>query len=81
MSGCYYLLGIRQINRGEKYMDTNIMPSGIYDRPEHRQTLPVMAYVTPQMRVGNVYGAEEALRMGTLFPELNKPFNGKRGEV
>ncbi|MCI5492871.1 MAG: spore coat associated protein CotJA [Lachnospiraceae bacterium] len=37
-----------------------------------------MAYV-PWQHFQNVYDPDKALRCGTIFPELNKPFLGKRG--
>ena len=54
---------------------------GIYARemPEERRRPLAMAYITPQMQIDSVYPAGEALRKGTLFPELDKPFTGKRG--
>lgn len=44
-----------------------------YDRPL------AMAYVRMQHEVKNAYTPDEALCHGTLFPELYKPFLGKRG--
>lgn len=35
-----------------------------------------MAYI-PFQQMGETYDEETALRCGTLFPELNKPFYGK----
>ena len=38
-----------------------------------------IAYV-PWQKLKNIYeNLEEAFRVGTLFPELTKPFSGKRG--
>lgn len=37
-----------------------------------------MAYV-PWQRFDQVYEPDKALKYGTIFPELNKPFLGKRG--
>ncbi len=37
--------------------------------------LPVMAYV-PRQELQAVYEPEQALRCGTLFPEIYKPFKG-----
>ncbi len=37
-----------------------------------------MAYV-PWQRFGQTYDLAKALSVGTVFPELNKPFCGKRG--
>ncbi len=36
-----------------------------------------IAYVRWQ-NLADVYDAEEALKQGTLFPELDKPFYGRR---
>ena len=38
-----------------------------------------MAYVPMQPQISNVYNTGEALKIGTLFPELDKPWLGKRG--
>ena len=35
-----------------------------------------MAYV-PWQNFGEVYEPDKALRIGTVFPELNKPFKGR----
>jgi len=41
--------------------------------------MPVgMAYV-PWQVLNTVYEPDRALQCGTIFPELNKPFLGKRG--
>lgn len=37
-----------------------------------------MAYV-PIQEFDQVYEPMQALRAGTIFPELNKPFTGRRG--
>lgn len=42
-------------------------------------SLPLaMAYV-PWQRWNQTYELDKALACGTIFPELNKPFLGKRG--
>lgn len=42
-------------------------------------SLPLaMAYV-PMQHFSTVYELNEALRYGTIFPELNKPFMGGKG--
>ena len=42
------------------------------------EMLPLaMAYV-PAQRWGTTYSAEETLQHGTLFPELDLPFEGRR---
>ena len=38
-----------------------------------------IARVTFQPNITKVYKADTALRRGTIFPELDKPFLGKRG--
>lgn len=40
--------------------------------------LPVMAYV-PWQNLRNTFELDKALAVGTIFPELDKPFLGKRG--
>ena len=37
-----------------------------------------MAYV-PWQKWQSVYEPEKAINIGTIFPELNKPFTGRRG--
>lgn len=49
-------------------------PSPLPDNP-----VPAMAYV-PFQQWGEVYGELKALDRGTLFPVLDKPFYGRRGE-
>ena len=39
-----------------------------------------MAYV-PWQHFTQVYEPDKALAYGTIFPELNKPFLGKRGAM
>lgn len=39
---------------------------------------PAMAYV-PWQNFTTVYEPDNALEVGTIFPELNKPFGRKRG--
>ncbi|MCL1807891.1 MAG: spore coat associated protein CotJA [Oscillospiraceae bacterium] len=55
------------------------MTSAARPRPEERKPL-AMVFITPQQQIVNTLAPIEALRAGTLFPELNKPFMGKRGE-
>jgi len=38
-----------------------------------------MAYVPMQPPISKMYSAMDALRIGTLFPELDKPWVGHRG--
>ena len=43
-----------------------------------RHMVLAMAYV-PWQRFGQTYDLSKALCVGTIFPELDKPFCGKRG--
>lgn len=48
-------------------------------RMEYNEKKPLaMAYV-PWQYLKDVYEPDQALRYGTIFPELDKPFLGKRG--
>jgi hypothetical protein len=73
--------------QGEYHMEMTPMPGfpypGMYTRPEAVMTRHplAMAFITPQPQITNVFNTDEALRAGTLFPELYKPFTGKKGEV
>ncbi|MGI6011682.1 MAG: spore coat associated protein CotJA [Ruminococcus sp.] len=42
------------------------------------QMIPAMAYV-PMQEFNTTFDSCRALKMGTVFPELCKPFCGKRG--
>lgn len=46
--------------------------------PLPQNTTVAMAYVPFQL-FGDTYDPEQALKNGTLFPELNKPYCGQRG--
>ncbi|MGN0131871.1 MAG: spore coat associated protein CotJA [Lachnospiraceae bacterium] len=48
---------------------------------ENSKVFPLaMAYV-PWQHMENVYeNLEEAFMIGTIFPELNKPFTGRRSD-
>lgn len=50
-----------------------------YRSDEFMERFPVgMAYV-PWQQLTTIYeNLEEAYRIGTIFPELNKPFTGRR---
>ncbi len=41
-------------------------------------SLPIAMTYTPMQQWKTTYSAEEALRIGTVFPELNLPFEGRR---
>ena len=73
----------------EKYLKGVLMSesriqSGSMSAPEGCRRDPLyqlplaMAYV-PWQRWGQTYELDKALQVGTIFPELHKPFLGKRG--
>lgn len=41
-------------------------------------SLPIAMAYTPMQQWKTTYSAEEALSIGTVFPELNLPFEGRR---
>lgn len=41
-------------------------------------SLPIAMTYTPMQQWKTTYSAEEALSIGTVFPELNLPFEGRR---
>ena len=45
--------------------------------PLPEDTVPAMAYV-PFQQYGAVYQPEQALENGPLFPDLDKPFSGRK---
>lgn len=47
--------------------------------PLPENPVPAMAYV-PCQQWGQIFEPERALDAGTLFPVLDKPFYGRRGE-
>lgn len=47
--------------------------SDFFIKPLPKKTVEAMAYV-PFQNAGKLYSPEQAIRMGTLFPELDKPF-------
>lgn len=49
-----------------------------YDRSSSQEFVIAMAYV-PWQYFEHVYEPDRALQVGTIFPELNKPFLGRRG--
>lgn len=49
---------------------------GVHPLPEN--PVEAMAYI-PFQQYETVYSPEKALERGTMFPELDKPFYGKRG--
>ena len=67
------------INKKETFRKVKNMKD--YHFFDNKKDFPVaMAYV-PWQNLENVYeNLEEAFCAGTLFPELNKPFTGRRGK-
>lgn len=65
-------------------MSESRIQSGSMSAPEGCRRDPLyqlplaMAYV-PWQRWGQTYELDKALQVGTIFPELHKPFLGKRG--
>lgn len=63
----------QMINRGQKSCEE------CSENREGLMNLPLaMAYV-PWQKFGCTYEASEGLRAGTIFPDLDKPFYGRRG--
>ena len=58
------------------------MACGLYDTPTPlpKDPVPGMAYVPYQQWSSQLLSPERALDAGTLFPILDKPFYGRRGE-
>lgn len=48
--------------------------SEFFVQPLPEKTVVAMAYV-PYQNARKLYSPEHGIQMGTLFPELNKPFN------
>jgi len=64
----------------------NYIPQGMnmrWEEPDRMQDRPVfaMARVISQPDITQTYDPNTALKQGTLFPELDKPFTGKRGVI
>ena len=59
-------------NNTAQSMQTNPSPAG-------GSLSLAMAYIVTQPPITQVYHPEDALKQGTLFPELVKPFVGSRG--
>ena len=49
--------------------------------PLPKNPVVAMAYVPfQQFNANNVYSADRGFEAGTIFPDLDKPFYGRRGE-
>ena len=65
------------LTKFKQYERENSMQDYKFD--EHSDKFPVaMAYVPWQHFNGIYDDLEKAYRIGTIFPELNKPFTGRR---
>ena len=42
------------------------------------RNLPLTMVYAPMQQFGKSYGTQEALMAGTLFPDIDKPFKGRR---
>ena len=51
-----------------------MLNSDFFIQPLPKDTAVTMAYV-PYQNAGKLYSPEQAICMGTLFPELDKPFD------
>lgn len=50
-----------------------------YQKQDYIDQYPIaMAYVPWQLRPNTYDNMDEAYKIGTIFPELNKPFKGRR---
>lgn len=50
-----------------------------YNFDEYFERFPVGIAYVPWQHMSNIYeNLEEAFMIGTIFPELNKPFTGRR---
>ena len=68
-----------QCNRNSSCHEHGSMTCGESMNCDPLQMQPLaMAYV-PWQRFGQTYELSKALCAGTIFPELDKPFCGKRG--
>lgn len=62
--------------------DRNGQACGLHKDPAPlpEDPVPAMAYVPYQQWQDDLLSADRALDAGTLFPVLDKPFTGRRGE-
>lgn len=58
--------------------DGSMWPEGSFDNM-YLGNLPIAMCYVPMQQWKNTYSLQEALERGTLFPELDLPFKGKRG--
>ena len=85
MEDNFTTFGFDNMNIGiERYIDdmkrtvrTATMPSKDFGATRLDDLPVAMAYV-PMQKLGEKYTEDTALKNGTLFPELDKPFLGRR---
>lgn len=67
--------------KSEPYIGMPIVLGSTENQTIDNQTLgslPIAMAYTPMQQWKTTYSAEEALSIGTVFPELNLPFEGRR---
>lgn len=67
--------------KSEPYIGMPIILGSTENQTIDNQTLgslPIAMAYTPMQQWKTTYSAEEALSIGTVFPELNLPFEGRR---
>lgn len=67
--------------KSEPYIGMSIVLGNTESQISESQTLgslPIAMTYTPMQQWKTTYSAEEALSIGTVFPELNLPFEGRR---
>ena len=57
-----------------------LQSSDFFIRPFPKSTSLAMAYI-PFQNAGKLYSPEQGIQSGTMFPELNKPFNPDKCKV
>lgn len=71
--------GRRYSNNGTNNDETFDIPKNGCDVDRFPEHMPLAMSYTPMQQWGDVYGEEEALSEGTIFPELNMPFEPEGG--
>ena len=77
--GCCGANNMQNRRAASNNMELKMEPRNFPRRMQHvDHMIPAMAYV-PMQRFEQIYDLSTALKNGTLFPELCKPFCGKGG--
>lgn len=77
--GCCGANNIQNRRAASNNMELKMEPRNFPRKMQHvDHMIPAMAYV-PMQRFEQIYDLSAALKNGTLFPELCKPFCGKGG--